>query len=223
MAQFKIRELMDAEGYNIKTFSEKTGVSRTTISSFYNGKSSGIQLTTLEKFCSVLNATPNDLIEINPEQYVVILDAQPLIDGQVVAAVYSEHDYKQMLDKNNPLINLSTAEHKLFISKTADFDGDKPYVQLAVGLPAKPDARNANLGRDEMFGLNHWLQTISDRQRIELCRQAAYLFIKSYVDEILQHTIPVSFRTKDKTSRVYVYDIDPSTGKVSSINQPESD
>lgn len=52
---------MAESNLNIQEVSNKTGLSRTTISNLVNGYSKGIQFDTITKLCEVLKCKPTDL------------------------------------------------------------------------------------------------------------------------------------------------------------------
>lgn len=59
-----LRVKMAERGFSIKDVHEKTELSRTTISNFYNDISDGIKYSTLEKCCELFNCMPNDLLKV---------------------------------------------------------------------------------------------------------------------------------------------------------------
>lgn len=60
MIKMNLKAIMDSRGLTIQDIYEKTGISRNTISLLYNGKSKGIQLSTLNKLMDILNIEAND-------------------------------------------------------------------------------------------------------------------------------------------------------------------
>lgn len=54
--------LMAERGLKIGDVSEATGISRNTLSSFYNHKAAGIQYETLDRLCEYLGVTPGELL-----------------------------------------------------------------------------------------------------------------------------------------------------------------
>ncbi len=65
-----LKQILEAKHWSIETVSRNTGVSRTTLTNMYYGRSKGIQFSTLESLCRFLEATPNDLIEYTPKELV---------------------------------------------------------------------------------------------------------------------------------------------------------
>ena len=60
---FMLKELMAKRHWSIETVKRGSGVSRTTLTNLYYGRSKGIQLDTLLKLCSFFGVTPNEFIE----------------------------------------------------------------------------------------------------------------------------------------------------------------
>lgn len=65
MLKFALRRYMDSNNLTIQTVADRTGISRTTISAFYNNKSQGIQFDTLNKLILGLGVDPWDLFDDN--------------------------------------------------------------------------------------------------------------------------------------------------------------
>ncbi len=60
--RIELKRVLDDRHWNIETVCTYTGISRTTLTKLYYGRSKGIQLDTLKKLCDFLEVTPNDLI-----------------------------------------------------------------------------------------------------------------------------------------------------------------
>lgn len=60
MLKINLKNIMDNLGYSIQDVYEKTGISRNTISLLYNGKSKGIQFSTLDKLLAVLGVDADE-------------------------------------------------------------------------------------------------------------------------------------------------------------------
>ncbi len=61
--EFKLKELMKKRHWNIETVKRGSGISRTTLTNLYYGRSKGIQLDTLQRLCAFFDITPNDFID----------------------------------------------------------------------------------------------------------------------------------------------------------------
>lgn len=68
MLKINLKKIMDDKGYSIQDIYEKTGISRNTISLLYNGKSRGIQLSTLDKLLGALGVSPDEFF-VNDVNY----------------------------------------------------------------------------------------------------------------------------------------------------------
>lgn len=68
MLKINLKNIMDNMGYSIQDVYEKTGISRNTISLLYNGKSKGIQLSTLDKLLGALGVSPDEFF-VNDVNY----------------------------------------------------------------------------------------------------------------------------------------------------------
>jgi len=56
--------LMGKHKYSIQTVHEKTGLSRSTISSLYHDKATRIDFDTIEKICKLFSCEINELLEL---------------------------------------------------------------------------------------------------------------------------------------------------------------
>lgn len=63
-----LSELMGKFRYTIQEVHEKTGLSRTTISTLYNDKVKRIDYETIEKLCRLFGCVVGDLIVFRPER-----------------------------------------------------------------------------------------------------------------------------------------------------------
>lgn len=61
-----LRRLAFEKKCNISKIARKTGISRTTISSLYHQKCTGVSLTTLEKLCSFFDCGIAELLVLEP-------------------------------------------------------------------------------------------------------------------------------------------------------------
>lgn len=67
--------LLRERGLSIGEVSEKTGISRNTISYLVNNRTNGIRFETLDSLCSLLNVTPNELLIMS--EYNILTDMTP--------------------------------------------------------------------------------------------------------------------------------------------------
>lgn len=87
----------------------KLGISRPTISRLMNNDKSWVSYGHLEKICSVLNCTPNDLFEWKPDTNTVLPDAHSLNTLDKGAAAKS----LQQMVKDIPSERLAEIENLL--------------------------------------------------------------------------------------------------------------
>jgi len=67
MIEIKLKEILNEQGKTMTWLHDKTGISKNTLSLMTKNSSKGIQFDTLEKICTALKITPNDLINISVE------------------------------------------------------------------------------------------------------------------------------------------------------------
>lgn len=67
MIKVNLSRVMGEKRIRIQELSERTGLSRSTISMLYNEKAGRIDFKTLEKLCSALDCQPADLLEYIPD------------------------------------------------------------------------------------------------------------------------------------------------------------
>lgn len=61
--KFTLKQILNDRHWTIAIVNTYTGISRTTLTNIYYGRSKGIQLETLKRLCDFLEITPNDLIK----------------------------------------------------------------------------------------------------------------------------------------------------------------
>lgn len=83
MLKFALRRYMDSENLTIQNVADRTGISRTTISAFYNEKSQGIQFDTLNKLVLGLGVDPWDLFDdkFNADGLSITVDPRSSVEG----------------------------------------------------------------------------------------------------------------------------------------------
>lgn len=104
MLKINLKKIMDDKGYSIQDIYEKTGISRNTISLLYNGKSRGIQLSTLDKLLGALGVSPDEFF-VNDVNYY---DLQATIENdnstQNILSELSDLTYLE--DRTDPKLKL---------------------------------------------------------------------------------------------------------------------
>ena len=79
MLKLDVRRGFDVRGVkNPVTFLIKNGINRSTASKLYRGEVEFVRLGHLEKLCSLLRCTPNDLLSFTPDAKNVIDEDHPL-------------------------------------------------------------------------------------------------------------------------------------------------
>lgn len=80
MTNIKLKEILRSRYRTMTWLHEKTGISKNTLSLMSNNSSKGIQFDTLEKICNALDITPNDLIDIQQDDFLSCADVKMLAD-----------------------------------------------------------------------------------------------------------------------------------------------
>ena len=79
MLKLDAKRGFDARGVkNPVSFMIKNGINRSTASNLYRGQVEFVRLRHLEKLCSLLRCTPNDLLSFTPDSRNIIDDGHPL-------------------------------------------------------------------------------------------------------------------------------------------------
>lgn len=61
--QLMLKNILDKKGKTAYWLAKETGLTQKTIFNMVHNNTNGIQFDTLEKICSVLNCTPNDILK----------------------------------------------------------------------------------------------------------------------------------------------------------------
>ena len=62
MIEYRVRQIAEAQGFNVRLLAERTGLTYNTVHSLWRGHTSRIDLATLERVCEALNAQPGELL-----------------------------------------------------------------------------------------------------------------------------------------------------------------
>ena len=68
--KFKLKEVMDKNGYSKNRLCRETGFRYETIQNYYTGSISRIDLVVVESFCRIFNCGIEDLFEYAPDKEV---------------------------------------------------------------------------------------------------------------------------------------------------------
>lgn len=214
MITIRLKEVTKQKGYTLTDISRSTHISMNTLSVLGRGESNGIQFDTLEKICRFLSVTPNDLIEISSDKYVVALDPQKLVGHQAVATVYSESDYKKMASDEGQMVNLDDAEHRIVI---AQMNESSDLVQFFVGLPMQRTDEPKHeelLSKNELPAVREWLQGLDDDQKKSICKQSAYLYMQQFSNGNYPDRIFTAMMTENGSSVIYPFWVGSKSGKL---------
>ncbi|MFR0499310.1 helix-turn-helix domain-containing protein [Limosilactobacillus reuteri] len=99
MLKLNLHQLMDERNLSIQDVFESTGISRNTISQLYNGKSKGIQLSTLSKLVNFLQLDSVDELFIDSGDYENI-GAEIGLGNDFANGYYSEEDISDIFSLN---------------------------------------------------------------------------------------------------------------------------
>jgi len=106
MLKLDVRRGFDVRGIkNPVVFLMKNGINRSTASKLYRGEVEFVRLGHLEKLCSLLRCTPNDLLSFTPDAKTIIDEDHPLnaLKRARTAKNISELAAKLPLEKLNKL------------------------------------------------------------------------------------------------------------------------
>lgn len=67
MLENKFSQLLGKKRIKISTISKATGISRTTLTGLYYGRTASIEFATLDRLCEYLNCTIGDIFEFKKE------------------------------------------------------------------------------------------------------------------------------------------------------------
>lgn len=102
MIKINLKEIMKKKRIGISELHELTGISRSTITPIYNGKSKGLQFDTLDKLLTALDV---------PVESLIIFIGEPPEDFEVSAKLISNSDYcinHEQVDTENSSIDMAT-------------------------------------------------------------------------------------------------------------------
>lgn len=68
MIEFRVHLKMAEKRWRIKDLAEKAGVGRDTISRYYHGQVTAIEIDTLNRLCKALSCQPGDLLVYVPDE-----------------------------------------------------------------------------------------------------------------------------------------------------------
>lgn len=180
------QQLIKDKKSSITEISQATGISRSTLTLLSNGTSKGIQFDTLEKICSFLKCTPNDLIKIVSDSYIVHVDTQNMKEKTIRAAATKKSIFDNAR-KNNILYNMDEEDIIFYITFLA-FANNKAlfsidYSAYSVG--------NKN-GKEQESKSQKWLSSLDKESKISICKQGIGIYLQHYWNGTVPTNISVS-------------------------------
>lgn len=216
MITIRLKEVSKEKGYTLTDISKATKLSMNTLSVLGRGESSGIQFDTLEKICSFLDVTPNDLIELSPDKYVVVMPVQRRINHQAIAYVYNEKDYKKMASNEGPMLKIDNNNEHLIV--VTQMNESKDRVQFFMGFPMQrtdETKKRPLLTEEELSSTRDWLNRLDNSQKKSICEQAAYLYLKQFSKGNYPNSIFTAVISDDNSSSIiYPFWVGSKTGKL---------
>lgn len=220
MITIRLKEVAKQKGYTLTDISRATRISMNTLSVLGRGDSNGIQFDTLEKICSFLDVTPNDIIELSSDKYIVVMPVQRRINNQAIAYVYNEKDYKKMSSNEGPMLKIDNNNEHLIV--VTQMNESKDMVQFFMGFPVqRTDATKKQplLTEEELSSTRDWLRSLGNNQKKSICEQAAYLYMKqflkgNYPDSIFTAVIAGEISDDKSAGIIYPFWVGSKTGKL---------
>lgn len=213
LIRITLKEVVKQKGYTLTDVAMGTGISMNTLSVLGRNGSKGIQFETLEKICRYLDVTPNDILKLSTDEYVVSLSSQRHDSNWAVLEVVSKTVLDSAISKNM-MYNATENEHQIFISHTGENDAvveSDRLVQFFVGLPMEISQGEVNFN-SELAG--KWLQSLDEDQQESICRQSAYLYIKHYFKKSLPDRVYVAYNSDGTGGRIYPFWVGQESGKL---------
>lgn len=217
MINIKLKEVAKSKGYTLTNIAKSTGISMNTLSVLGRNESRGIQFDTLEKICKFLECSPNDLLEIAEEEYIINFPAYQKTKNWIYGLVVKKSVVEKARSKNT-MYNADENELPIFIYCVTP-PPNTSTVQLFAGLPLDNsffsgiEMKN-NSKIDKRYSKNKlkkFIKSLSDRQRESLCRQSASIFIKSYWNGDLPSRIFVAYNEgmdEGESAKIYPYKVE---------------
>lgn len=141
MLELNLKTLMQDRHLSIQDVYEGTGISRNTISQLYNGKSKGIQFTTLSKLVDYLEVEPEELFveSAEYERLEPSLDLQ--VDDDKLAEVNKPADISKLVSENEPIAYIGFAS-------PANITEEYRVLDFSLPIYANYDKENDSLSFD---------------------------------------------------------------------------
>lgn len=209
MIRIALKDVAKKKGYTLTDIAAGTGISMNTLSVLGRGESKGIQFDTLEKICRYLDATPNDLLNLAPDEYVVELADQPHHDDWVVMSATKRTVIEEAM-RANRMYNATTNSHNIIVSHTG---WSEEFVQFFVGLPIDSNIVVKDFKFD-FESATKWLSSLDEEQQESISRQCAAIYMRKFFGGAYPERIFVAFNTDGTGGRIYPFWVGKKSGKL---------
>lgn len=192
MIRIKLKDLVKMRGTTLTNVAAQTGISMNTLSVLGRGESKGIQFETLEKICRNLDATPNDLIELSPDEYTVLVSSQKMNDDKLFATAIK----KQVIERSNEekLMYNADEEEKPFVVTFQGTLTNGYGIMLAIGTPLilhdDSDSEWDNSVPEEY----KWFFQLTNDQQDKICEEVTNIYLFNYhKGELPKHVLAMVY------------------------------
>ncbi|KRL77285.1 prophage p2b protein 2, phage transcription regulator, cro ci family [Secundilactobacillus paracollinoides DSM 15502 = JCM 11969] len=186
LIKIDLKKLAKSKGFTLTDISKATGISMNTLSVLGRNVSTGIQFDTLDKICRFLTCTPNDVIKIVSDSYIVHVDVQNMKEKTIRAAATK----KSILDnslKNNIMYNMDKEDTIFYITFLA-LANKKAFFSIDYSTYG---AVNKNVKEQESKS-QRWLSSLDKESKMSICKQGIEIYLQHYWDGNVPENISVS-------------------------------
>lgn len=186
MLKIKLKEVTKSKGYTLTDIAQNTGISMNTLSVLGRNGSKGIQFDTLEKICVFLGCTPNDLIKITSDNYVVQVALQA-IKSKTIHATATKYSVLNNSMKNNIMYNADKEDISFYVTFIA-FANNAAFFLIDYSTHDIKD----KIIQKKVAKSKEWLSSLDEENKISICKQAIEIYLKSYWNDPIPINISVS-------------------------------
>ncbi|MBS0954702.1 helix-turn-helix domain-containing protein [Lactiplantibacillus plantarum] len=186
MIKIDLKKLAKSKGFTLTDISKATGISMNTLSVLGRNVSTGIQFDTLDKICRFLACTPNDVIKIVSDSYIVHVDAQNIKEKTIRAAATKKSIFDNA-QKNNIMYNMDKEDTIFYITFLA-FANNKALFSIDYSAYS---AVNKNVKEQESKS-QKWLSSLDKESKISICKQGIGIYLQYYWNGNIPKNISVS-------------------------------
>ncbi|KRL90035.1 MULTISPECIES: helix-turn-helix domain-containing protein [Lactiplantibacillus] len=174
LIKIDLKKLAKSKGFTLTDISKATGISMNTLSVLGRNVSTGIQFDTLDKICRFLTCTPNDIIKVLPDDYIVQVPAQKSEDDAIYAIGVKETVIHKSIVENS--MYDADAEENIFYVKLISYTDNEAI--FFVGLPVGSGFFNTPTESEEKT--TKWLVSLNERNRASISKQATGIYLENY-------------------------------------------